>query len=290
MSSASSSKGVPTMRFVDLTRVRPLLPPDWEKRAAVACAEAATAAPDERSDAINRYRGLWRELVAILGSLSNRKCWYCESREDRSDKAVDHFRPKGRPVESNMHPGYWWLAFDWRNYRYSCTYCNSRRVEASDGTAGGKHSHFPLLDEDARAFEEAAIGGETPMLLDPTKRGDTTLLYFNQEGRVEPRVRKEQQPIHWSRGEISIELYHLNHKDIVEERMDLFNTIKRLIDTGHVCFNDWRAGNLAAEAGYEMIVERLQILIQERAEFSAAARDMILGFRDDTHPWIDAIL
>ena len=30
--------------------------------------------------------------------------------------------------------------------------------------------------------------------------------------------------------------------------------------------------------------------MQERAEFSAAARDMVLGFRDDKHPWIDGIV
>ncbi|WP_315757893.1 MULTISPECIES: hypothetical protein [unclassified Bradyrhizobium] len=279
------------MRFIDQQYIPAKLPNDWEARAAVALAEVADAAPEDRSATISKHGDLWRELAPILASLSHRKCWYCEGRENRSDKAVDHFRPKAKPVEADaQHPGYWWQAFAWRNYRYSCTFCNSRRVDPVEGTGGGKHNHFPLFDEGARAFDDAGIPGEAPILLDPTRRTDTTLLYYSDEGRAQPRAQKDQYPVHWTRADVSIRLFHLNHKDSVEERLDLFNRIKKLVDTGRVCFDDWKAGNAAAEAGYDLVVGELQSLMQERAEFSAAARDMVLGFRDDKHPWIDGIL
>ncbi|MDJ0278536.1 hypothetical protein QLH51_17200 [Sphingomonas sp. 2R-10] len=279
------------MRFIDQSLIAPQLPEDWEARAATALAEVANAAPGQRSATITKHRDLWRELAPILAALSHRKCWYCEARENRSDKAVDHFRPKGRPVEAvEHHPGYWWRAFAWQNYRFSCTFCNSRRIDPSNGLGGGKHDHFPLLEEAARAFNEAGISGETPTLLDPTRRTDTTLLYYSDEGRAEPRVRQDQHPVQWGRADASVYFFHLNHKDVVEERMELFNRIKKLVDTGRVCFDDWKAGNVGAEAGYDFVVEQLQGLMQERAEFSAAARDMVLGFRDDKHPWIDGIV
>lgn len=279
------------MRFINQGAIGPALPHDWEARAAAALAEVADAAPEDRSATIKKHGDLWRELAPILASLSHRKCWYCEARENRSDKAVDHFRPKARPVEADhQHPGYWWQAFAWINYRYSCTFCNSRRVDAAEGTGGGKHDHFPLLDEAARAFDEAGVAGEAPTLLDPTRRTDTTLLYYSDEGRAQPRVQQAQHPVQWHRADASIGLFHLNHKDAVEERLELFNRIKKLVTAGRVCFDDWKAGNNAAEAGYDLVVEQLQGLMQERAEFSAAARDMVLGFRDDKHPWIDGIV
>ncbi|MBK3399381.1 MULTISPECIES: hypothetical protein [Methylobacterium] len=279
------------MRHVDLDRAGAALPEGWETRAAAALAEVATAPPDKRSAAINKYRTVWRELAPVLSQLSHSKCWYCEARENRSDKAIDHFRPKAKPVEADdTHPGYWWRAFDWKNFRYSCTFCNSRRVNVEDGTGGGKHDHFPLLIEDARAFDESGIDGENPTLLDPIKPGDTTLLYFNEEGRVESRISKTIHAIHWLRANTSIELYHLNHKEIVEDRISLFNSIKSLVGLGKICFDNWQAGNAAAEASYNFVVGRLTALLQEQAEFSTAARDMVRGFRDDRHPWIDGIL
>jgi hypothetical protein len=159
-----------------------------------------------------------------------------------------------------------------------------------DGTGGGKHNHFPLLLEADRAYEQGEIASETPTLLDPSRAGDTTLLYFNDEGRTEPRASEQAHPVHWSRAEKSIELYHLNHKDVVEERLGRFNTIKKLVNLANVCFDSWHAGNSAARASYDLVVGMLREMLQEQAEFSAAARDMVRGFRDDRHPWIDGIV
>lgn len=140
------------MKYISLDELATRLPQGWQENAAAALAEVAKATDNERADKINEYRTVWSDLRQALGELSHRACWYCETRQDRSDKAVDHFRPKNRVAEAADHPGYWWLAFEWRNYRYSCTYCNSRRRSADRVTVGGKQDHFPLVQEQERIF------------------------------------------------------------------------------------------------------------------------------------------
>lgn len=139
------------MRFINLDQL--CLPCGWEEKADVAKAAAEAAGnDDERRAVISSHGAVWAALKPALEQLSNRKCWYCEAIQERSDKHVDHFRPKNRVDEDGCsdHPGYWWLAFDWRNFRYSCTYCNAPRRDVEQGTTKGKGARFPLLDETKR--------------------------------------------------------------------------------------------------------------------------------------------
>ena len=83
-----------------------LLPTGWEADAAAALAKVvklATASSTDRNAEIERHAAkTWRALKELLAALSHDKCWYCESRQDRSLGAVDHFRPKGRLEELVM--------------------------------------------------------------------------------------------------------------------------------------------------------------------------------------------
>jgi len=137
------------MRFIDN---RPLLAPEgWQERADV----ARNAVIDHGED-VNAYGAVWRELKDALAELSHDKCWYCEMRQERSDNAVDHFRPKAV---------YRWLAFSLRNFRYACTFCNSRRTDAGTGLTGGKGDHFPLEAGCARAESPGEEAQERSLLL-----------------------------------------------------------------------------------------------------------------------------
>jgi hypothetical protein len=127
------------------------------------------------------------------------------------------------------------------------------------------------------------------MLLDPVRHADTTLLYFREDGAVSARFRENQNRLHWSRAEASIELYHLNHEDVVEARRELHRQIKRILELAKVGFVDQRGDNAAAGAAIEYAVGELRGLLNKQSEYSAAAQDMIRGLRDDSHPWIDAI-
>jgi uncharacterized protein (TIGR02646 family) len=157
------------MKFIDLRNFT--LPEGWEGRVQKAREEIAALGDNTRAAGINERRTVWADLKELLGSLSHKKCWYCEARQERSDMQVDHFRPKNRLSEEGCadHPGYWWLAFDWRNFRFCCTYCNSRREDPRTGTKGGKADRFPLREEARRCrTPEDILSDEQPVLLDPT--------------------------------------------------------------------------------------------------------------------------
>ena len=121
------------------------------------------ADPKKRSEIIEANKELWAEVKAELAKLSNDKCWYTESKQQGTDTDVDHFRPKKRVAEvkdkDNPHPGYWWLAFDLANYRFSCIYANRRRRDIESGDVGGKADHFPLVDEGKRASSRVSLTG-----------------------------------------------------------------------------------------------------------------------------------
>ena len=119
------------MRYIPLDGLK--FPENWEERARKAQGVIKDLTPEERTKRVNACAYIWHELKEELEKCSHHKCWYCESNQDRSDNNVDHFRPKGRVTECPDHEGYWWLAFIWTNYRFSCTFCNSRRKDPETG-------------------------------------------------------------------------------------------------------------------------------------------------------------
>jgi uncharacterized protein (TIGR02646 family) len=229
------------MRYVDIDLLE--LPPGWQGRAnealnglrgEIAAAEAhARATGDDvaaaRKKAITQglktpaRQAIWGELAANLAELRKRKCWYSESINPASDKNVDHFRPKSRVAEDPDHEGYWWKAFDWRNYRYASQWCNQRRVEGENGTSGGKSDHFPLQAGSFRARQEERV-----MLLDPVDPEDWKLLTFRPDGHPAP-AKAVGTPEH-ERATTSIEVYHLHCKELVDGRRLLAGEVQRTIE------------------------------------------------------------
>lgn len=234
------------MRFVDIDLLK--FPNGWQGRAhqalddlreEVRVAEAAAIAAGgdiaaARKSAItdglnvDARKGIWRDLAPHLAELRNGKCWYSESRNPTADKNVDHFRPKARVTDEPLHEGYWWLAFSHRNYRYSSQWCNQRRVDKSTGTSGGKWDQFPLRQGSPRARREADdIELEIPELLDPIDPDDWKLLTFRPDGHPTPA--KMAGTTEYRRAEISIEIYHLHCKELVDDRRVVAGTIQRLV-------------------------------------------------------------
>jgi len=264
------------MRYISLKDVQVSIPPDWIGRAEKALEAVAKLKlkPEARAKAINARSDVWSELKPKLEKISFGKCWYCESREIRSDKAVDHFRPKNRVAESKNGSGYWWLAFDWSNYRYSCTYCNSRRT--SEETAGGKGDRFPLLDETKRGQPQATMDDlrklEQPKLLDPTDLTDVGLLTFDpKSGAPVVSVDPKKNRIAQARVQESIAAYHLDEEALQKRRFAMMIEVKdRLLQADKM-----------EEDSAEQKVE-LDYLIRAadpRAEYSAAVRAMLRSLR-----------
>ena len=107
------------MRFIDIAFVRP--PENFDQKAAEAQADG--------EENIGSHSDVWRDCKASLKQASFDKCYYCEMKDIRSDGAVDHYRPKSK---------YKWAAFHFDNFRFACTYCNSRRKDQKTGEIGGK--------------------------------------------------------------------------------------------------------------------------------------------------------
>ena len=278
------------MRYIDLHEIEPLLPEGWQKRAQQALHEVENLLPDERLKEIDKRASIWQEIKDVLAEYSHSKCWYCESRQDRSDNDVDHFRPKGRVAECQEHKGYWWLAFNWMNYRFSCTYCNRRRRDRVTGHSGGKQDHFPLLDEENRACcREDDLEVEQPCLLDPTDEADPGLLWFNQYGEAVPRYDEQRHLRLYQRARMSIELYHLNLGKTRTRRMVLYTYIERLVGSGGRYFTKYASGDQDMEYAFKEIIKDLRATLDKKAEFSAAARAYLSGFRSSEHEWLEVV-
>lgn len=228
-----------------------------------------------RRDIFKANQRLWAGLKQILMEVSHRKCWYCESKNLRADNAVDHFRPKGGVLERRDHEGYWWLAFDWKNYRFCCTFCNSHRQR--NGSRGGKAAHFPLVSEDSRAMgPEDPIRREHPELLDPCDFADPLSLWFEEDGSVRPRPNQDE--IVRQRAEHSIKRYHLDDPFLNEPRNHVCNQVKKRLKRTAEDLDDIGDPRVLRRKLGEGIQD-LKELIDPTAEYSMAARCMLMGLR-----------
>jgi uncharacterized protein (TIGR02646 family) len=276
------------MRYINIKKLK--LPAGWPTRAIEALDAVRRQPPTERQNEINRRAKIWKDLRTELGDLSHQKCWYCESKDIRSTNPIDHFRPKGSVKECPGHEGYWWLAFDWTNYRFCCIYCNSLKEDEMTGIVGGKADQFPLENEAQRAVKEGDdYKAELHCLLDPTKAGDPGLLWFDQDGNAIPKHPREVHPYLYCRARISIKAYSLNHNLIVTQRMFLYTEIIGIIENGDIYFNRYVCGDNLAEHALNDVIDGLVRLTDEDSPYSAAARCYIMGQRSPDREWLDAV-
>jgi uncharacterized protein (TIGR02646 family) len=287
------------MRFIIQSDVQEHLPDDWDEIVSTAltyvekkveAARAKATANGKRGheleadclaalhDAINAKASVWRKAADALSKASHGKCWYCESKPERSDMPVDHFRPKNSVVEDATHPGYTWLAFEWKNFRLSCTFCNSKRRDLETGTTGGKQDHFPILrpPDHSRQKNDPL---DRPKLLDPVDDEDTKLITFLANGFPHPA---NDDPVTVDRVEASIDLYHLKQAALVRKRKMLAVEIEEHVSQAEKA--------IAMGDNENRRYHRTQIIMKARAKapFSAAAKVYLGAYRD--RPWVAQLL
>lgn len=228
---------------------------------------------------MQNHASVWQECKEPLKSLSNDKCFYCETIQERSDDAVDHFRPK------SLYP---WSAFKTTNYRFSCTYCNSRRRDIENNRLGGKGNHFPLLREDMRAtcFDEEEY--ESPLLVDPCQPDEPGLIDFDDAGQPVPAYSEAEHRVRNLRAVTSIRLYHLDHQDLVDRRTVLAAKITRKVRAAERLFPRTEQGDADIDASFKEHIKSLAEMIRPEAELSSFARRMLDGYRDVL--WVRGIL
>jgi uncharacterized protein (TIGR02646 family) len=263
------------MRYIDLNLIE--IPKDWPEKSQKA-KEAIQGDPDIDID--KKFSHVWQCLKPSLEMIVGKKCWYCEEIQSRSDKEVEHFRPKKGVTEVKpKHSGYIWLAFNYTNYRYSCGYCNKRRKDSGNNNRlGGKGNYFPLIDENKRAYKPGDEAYETPKLLDPCVEADVNLLDFNEDGT--PCAVPSADSIEKDRVEVSIKLYHLKHSEIVEERKALARDLEDLISDADHFFDRLAKGDSAVIEKFQQKVNKLKSAMNIKSRFSLFSERYITGKRN----------
>jgi hypothetical protein len=138
----------------------------------VAKAVAAGAVPE--------FVDHWKDFKADFQAAQKGRCGFCEGTLHGLHYGdLEHFRPKAAVCElhddpalwgrekhgtssvinrimkpGTVRPGYWWLAYDWDNYLFSCAVCNQQ----------WKQNLFPIIGTRNRKQGEKS---ETALLLSP---------------------------------------------------------------------------------------------------------------------------
>jgi uncharacterized protein (TIGR02646 family) len=227
---------------------------------------------DERNALIDANSAHWGALKEWLLALSAGKCWFSEVRELYSHYDVEHFRPKkeAKALDAGIRDGYWWLAFDYMNFR-ACGNVGNRK----------KGGWFPLKDGSlcsthAQPCEES----ETRYLLDPIDDDDVALIAFDEEGKVIPMP--GISPWEQERVIETVKRLKLNeHVPLAEARRKVWQKVDGLIEAFTAAKARCAAGNNpAAKEKLLQVRAHIREMTQPTAELSAVAKWCLL-FRND---------
>ena len=249
------------MIFIDLENNEPSAA--WVNKADLLTQALLNAADSAaRKIIIAANQKVWTELKDHLSGLRKRKCWYTESINDGAHCHVDHFRPKTNALDENGEDqgGYWWLAFDWTNYRYSGPVSNVR-----------KKDYFPVLLNKAQKYGDN-IALEEILLLDPVSIGDPGKLAYDIEGKVIPKS-QDKTSRDYKRAQYSIEKYNLNIEGLKEGRRQKQNNVSKLIKNSQRLLALQSAQHdQAREQEIELLWKELLKLAHPDSEYSAAVK------------------
>lgn len=207
----------------------------------------------------------------LLHNVFYKKCALCEFNVVSGyyyNDSEEHYRPKSEVTEEHggqigpvvmpdgrPHPGYYWVAYDWRNMFPLCARC----------IRNGKRTQFPI---GAERVSDPAKGPSTekldeiekPQLLNPYKHYPAKHLKFGVKGVVAPISHM---------GRVTIEIFHLNGEVFATARQQqqerAWHTFERLVD---------RSAREARPIG-ELLERYMESYTGPRAPFSQAVRDYL---------------
>ena len=215
----------------------------WKRDAMTATNRLIAKVSSGQSCAINER--LYKRMRHVFYDAFHGKCAYCEAKFilDQSG-AIDHFRPKGAVLDLNcqpvsldgdggIHPGYYWLAYDWHNLLPVCNKCNTM-MKNRDGKLTGKGARFPVKGSHwaGHPGEETQ---EEPLLLHPIFDHPEEYLGFDENtGIIYARDNNEK-------GKTCIELFDLNREGLPEKRYKIYTSIRARLQEGFAaaCFSAW---------------------------------------------------
>lgn len=228
---------------------------------------------EKRNTFIDSKSAHWGKLKSWLQVLSHGKCWFSEVKDLYSHYEVEHFRPKKerREIDGKVHDGYWWLAFEYTNYRL-CGNVGNRK----------KGGWFPLRSGSIKSeFDCRCEESETYYLLDPTDPCDPELLAFDEEGKAIPSPSCESD---WERqrAEETIKRLKLSeHELLTEERKIIWQKLNMEIDQYLTAKSKLATGcNPGIREKVKAHLNNIKSYTLPTAELSSVAR-WCLYFRND---------
>lgn len=208
----------------------------------------------------------WGKLKPWLLTLSNGKCWFTEARDIASHLDVEHFRPKkaARNSKGPERDGYWWLAFDYMNFRIAGTVPNRK-----------KGAWFPLRSgSPCSSHLRRCEGDEVPHFLDPTNAYDVTLLSFDEEGKAVPRpgtTRDEKLRVFRTIERLKL----TEHRALAEERRKVWQRVTKHINDYKRALSEARYSAAARERA-KAAAREIACLARPEMELSAVAKWCVL--------------
>lgn len=193
-------------------------PQDWVTDAQAVTKKLRKARSKTARDAIiEANEKLWRDDRIrdwLLGQFNN-KCWYSEAMDSVSSIHVDHYRPKGRVKQEHgakLEVGYWWLAFDWSNYRICGQLLNVKKWDL-----------FPIC-EGVRCTPNnpVSLELEAPTLIDPLEDDTRLISYEKDEAGCIAVVAGDVGDLDIVRAEKTIEILGLNLRPRLNEKRNEF--------------------------------------------------------------------
>jgi hypothetical protein len=240
--------------------------------------QAATNESD-RNAIIVANEDLWRDdrIRNWLLSQFNNKCWYSEAQDSVSSIHVDHYRPKGRVKEapgSNFEPGYWWLAFDWNNYRICGQLLNVKKGDL-----------FPIIEGlRCTANNPVSLQLEAPVLIDPLTDQTRLISYEKDEDACIAVVAAGISAPDINRAKSTIEIMGLNLRPrLNEKRNEFWDKCKMKIDE-YQNASGAQVLRLIAEASAKAALKEM---VKYNSEFSSVSEACIRKYAPD--PLIAAI-
>jgi hypothetical protein len=229
---------------------------------------------EERNDLIDSNRAHWSVLRNWMLTLSGGKCWFSEVREKNSHYEVEHFRPKkeAKALDGTSRDGYWWLAFDYMNFRV-CTNVPNRM----------KGGWFPLKSGSlCSSYSQQCEESETRYLLDPVDASDVVLISFDEEGKVVPTPGSSL----WEQERVveTVKRLKLNeHAPLAESRRKVWQKVNQLIEDFRTAKGRLNVGNNpAAKAKFTEVCSKIREATKVSEELSSVARWCLL-LRNDPH-------
>ncbi|MEQ8422678.1 MAG: hypothetical protein RIB64_21910 [Arenibacter algicola] len=162
----------------------------------------------------------WKEELLRAQGI---KCCYCEKPINRGD--LEHYRPKQgwQQAKGNSfnRPGYYWLAYRWKNLLLSCSECNESATKGNLFPIQGTRATTPRCN----------LNAEHSTLLNPYNEEPSNSISFYKSDPIAIN----------NRGKVTIDIFKLKDRGdlapIRKDRFDMYELAKSTLDyanKGHI--------------------------------------------------------